>query len=220
MIPLFYVTLWNTESPDNERTSLLSVTKMPPLFLDNYLGSSWIKNLEKTCQIESDTKRPSIVSQVFCIPTYSLLLLLQLKFSDLMDISVKMKQKNLRCKSYFRSIQLNQIENLFPVIWRGTLLVTLQKVVSNFRSILCTLLISHSQDHCDPFLHLFEMKSCQFDLFFWDATWACLCLAALFLCLLCVVQNLWAFDPTILVCPDRVTKIPQGEIVVIKTTWQ
>ena len=29
-----------TESPDNERTSLLSVTKMPPLFLDNYLGSS------------------------------------------------------------------------------------------------------------------------------------------------------------------------------------
>ena len=56
--------------------------------------------------------------------------------------------------------------------------------------------------------------------FCWDATWACLCLAALFLCLLCVVQNLWAFDPTILVCPDRVTKIPQGEIVVIKTTWQ
>ena len=98
-------------------------------------------NLEKTCQIESDTKRPAIVSQVFCIPTYNLLLLLQLKFGDLMDISVKRKQKTwLRCKSYFRSIQLNQIENLFHLcnLRRAFVSVTLQKVVtlSNLRRML------------------------------------------------------------------------------------
>ena len=152
MIPLFYVTQWNTESADNERTSLLSVTKMPPLFLDNYLGSSWIKNLEKTCQIESDTKRPAIVSQVFCIPTYNLLLLLQLKFGDLMDISVKRKQKTwLRCKSYFRSIHINQIENLFHLIWRGPLLVTLQKVV--------TLSMDVSKDGRRTLLHFFILET-------------------------------------------------------------